>query len=122
MCHASTSRTLSLSLSLHPSLQHSPFVLLLDGWCEALSSERFQLPHFFKVHRAGFSSWHQIFTEQDVGEAGCHKLFYPTHVTPDTHLNYRNFLGSSSSRVFVPWQIWFAVFVQLYLLYAFTWT
>lgn len=60
----------------------SPCVLLRDGCCKPLSSERFQLSHFFRVHGAGFSPLHQIFIEGETGEAGSPRaLLSSTHLT-----------------------------------------
>lgn len=47
-----------------------PFILLLDRFCKLLSSEYFQLSHFFRVHSIGFSPQHQIFIVGKMGEAG----------------------------------------------------
>ena len=82
-CHASThSRAISLPLSDISQSSSSPCVLLLDGSCKPLSSENFQLSHFFRVHGADFSPLHQIFIEGAMGEAGSPRaLLSSTHLT-----------------------------------------
>lgn len=82
-CHATTHSRAPFFL-IPPSLSSSsPFIFLLDGCCKLLSSEYFQLSHFFRVHDAGFSPLHQIFIEEETGEAGLPRAFLST-----THMNY----------------------------------
>lgn len=102
-CHASThSRVLSLPLPPPPDVSlrdSSPCVLLRDGCCKPLSSERFQLSHFFRVHGAGFSPLHQIFIEGETGEAGSPRaLLSSTHLTSIPLFRCPLNLSSSSCR------------------------
>lgn len=83
-CHASThSHVISLPLPPTSLSSSPPCILLLDGCCKPLSSEHFQLSHFFRVHGAGFSPLHQIFIEGETGEAGLPRAFLSS-----THLTY----------------------------------